>query len=137
MNKSLKLVALSAVSTAKDDRQYYTAEFQDPSNPFAKTVKRNFWQQKNAAGTPEWRGADPAVVKNFVGRTIPGQLMTAKVEPYTVIGAGGVERTANIFTTAILGSELPEQVFKSLNHPLAVEAAVEETVAEAAEMPVL
>lgn len=117
--KSLKLVSVTATATAKDGREYYGAEFQDPSNPFARTVKRNFWQQKNAQGVAEWRGADPSVVKNFIGKTVPGEMITAKVEQYEIIGSDGTVRNANTFTTVILGNELAEQVFKSLGHPLA------------------
>lgn len=128
MSNSLKLVALGEVLAAKDGRSYYSAEFQDPANPFAATRKRNFWQQNNSAGVPEWRGADPAIVKSFVGKLIPGAIVSAEVEPF-MIG----EREVTIYTTVVLGNELSKQVFKSLGHPML--EAVAETVAE--ELPLI
>lgn len=125
MNKFLKLVAISDIKTAKDNRAYYAAQFQDPTNPFAKTVTRMFWQQKDAAGTPVWRGADPEIVKTFVGKTLPGAIVTKEVEDYQI-----GERTINTYTTVVLGSELDLQVFKAMGHPLK-QAAVAEQVAEA------
>lgn len=108
MNKpQLKLIAVGEVKTAKDNRAYYSASFQDPSNPFAGAKSRIFFQQNNSAGQPEWRGADPAVTKTFVGKLIPGEIVTAKVEEYQIN-----ERTVNIHTAVVLGNELAEQVFK-------------------------
>lgn len=125
MNTSnVKLASLGEVKIAKDGRGYYAASFQDPTNPFAKTVTRNFWQQKNAAGEPVWRGADPTQVKPFLNKTIPGYLATRKVQPYAITGSDNVERTADTYTTVILGNELDSQVFKALGHPLAEEAIV-------------
>lgn len=123
--KTVKLVSTGEVKTATDGRQYYAASFQDPSNPFGKTVTRLFWQQKDAAGTPIWKGGDPEVVKNFVNKTIPGEIKTAKVEAYDVNG-----NTATTYTTVLLGAELAEQVFKSLGHPLTQTEAVPAAEAE-------
>lgn len=128
MEKSLvRLKSITEPKVAKDNRSYYTATFQDPANPFAKTVSRNFWQQNNAAGEPVWKGANPAEVKPFIGKTIPGFISTKKVEDYEIAAANGDIRTATTYTTVILGSELEEVVFKSLGHPLLVagEAEVE------------
>lgn len=121
--KTLRLLSVTETKLAKDGRGFYGATFQDPMNPFAKTVTRNFWQQKNAAGEPVWKGADPAQVAAFVGKQLPGYIATKKVEDYAVTGGDNIERTANTYTTVILGSELEEQVFKSLNHPLATAEA--------------
>ena len=118
MNKSVKLVRLGEVKTASDNRQYYTATFQDPANPFAKETSRNFWQQLNNDGEGVWKGANPTAVKAFVGKTIPGEIISAKVQPYNIIGAGGVEREASTYTTVILGSELAEVVFKAAGHEM-------------------
>lgn len=118
MNK-LKLVAVTELKTAKDGRAYYTAEFQDVNNPFANTVKRNFWQQKNAAGVAEWRGASYDVISKLVGTTVPGSIATRVVEEYQI-----GDRTANIFTTVLLGAELDVQVFKALGHELPATATV-------------
>lgn len=134
--KTLRLVSVTEPREAKDGRSFYSAVFQDPSNPFAKTVTRNFWQQKNANGEAVWRGADPAQVKPFIGKTLPGYISTKKVADYEVTTSQGEVRTANTYTTVILGSELEEQVFKSLNHPLAsAEAAV--VVAQEEELEII
>lgn len=133
----IRLTALGEVKVAKDERSYYSATFQDPLNPFAKTVTRNFWQQKNQAGEPVWKGADPAQVKPFVGKTIPGYIASRTVEPYAITGSDGVERTATIYTTVVFNTEVESAVFRSLQHPLAetiiVAAAPVEAVVEAAE----
>lgn len=137
MNKEqLRLISLTEPREAKDGRSFYGASFQDPTNPFAKTVTRNFWQQKNSEGVAVWKGADPTQVKPFVGKLLPGYIKTAKVTPYEVTGGDGEIRTANIYTTVVLGAELEEQVFKALNHPLLSEtvAEVAETVAEELEI---
>lgn len=132
-NQQIALVMLMSITepkVAKDNRSYYTAEFRDPSNPFAKTVKRNFWQQLNAAGESEWRGANPKDVKPFLGKNIPGYIATRAVEPYSIPRADKEDYEASTYTTVILGHEMPEVVFKSLGHPLAsaVEEAIDDTV---------
>lgn len=131
MNKQLRLLSLGDVKTAKDQRQYYAATFQDPTNPFAKSISRIFWQQKNAAGDAEWRGADPEAVKPFLGKLLPGYIATKKVEAFDING-----RQVDTYTTVILGSELESQIFKAMGHPLAVEAGAlaAETVAAEAEL---
>lgn len=131
MNKQLKLVSLGDVKTAKDNRQYYSANFQDPTNPFARAISRIFWQQKNTAGEAVWRGADPEAVKPFVGKLLPGYIATKKVAEYAI-----GDRTADTYTTVILGSELESQVFKGMGHPLAEEAKAEVAV-EAADALVI
>lgn len=126
MNKVVKLNSVGAVNTAKDGRAYYSAEFSNPLNPFAKTVKRNFWQQfqTDAEGnkTPIWRGADPATVKPFVGKTIPGFFANEKVEQYNISIPGQEDRTANTYPTVVLDGENMASVYKSVGHPLAEEA---------------
>lgn len=123
----LLLVGISAVATAKDTRQYYTAEFQDPENPFGKTVKRNFFQQFNPTDPTktEWRGADPAKVKAFLGKIIPGYIANEEVEPYEIPGRKGIngapdqpDRTVNYYTTVVLGHEQKAVVFRTMRHPL-------------------
>lgn len=117
----LKLVAISAVSTAKDGRNYYTAEFQDPENPFAQTRKRNFFQQFNpTTNLAEWRGADPSTVKQWIGKQIPGYIANREVEPYVVPGRPGQpDRTVNFFTTVVMGHEQEAVIFRTQRHPLA------------------
>lgn len=118
MNKQLRLIEVGEVKTAKDDRQYYSATFQDPANPFAAAKSRIFFQQNNSAGQPEWKGADPAVTATFKGKLIPGEIVTAKVEEYQI-----GERTVNIHTAVVLGNELAEQVFKQQGRVMLKEGA--------------
>lgn len=118
--KVVKLVAISEPKTEKSredgkvSRKYYTAKFADPLNPFAKQVSRNFWQNHDSEGkTAIWNGADPAAVKQFIGKTIPGHIATREVERYEID-----QRPVDTYTTVILGEELESAVFKSLGHPL-------------------
>lgn len=124
MQKVVKLESVGEVKEARDTRKYYTANFSNPLNPFGKTVSRNFWQQKNAAGEPVWRGADPAQVKPFIGRTIPGTFENRNVVPYSIQIAGQPDRTANTYPTVVLDGENIESVYKSVGHPLAEENTV-------------
>jgi len=134
--KKLKLVSISEVKTAKDNRQFYTAEFQDPNNPFANSVKRNFWQQFNAAGEPIWKGADPAVVKTFIGKTLDGSIVSAQVEPYEIQVGDKPARTATTYTTVVLGSELPQVIFAQLGHKMANAETAPVAAAETADVEV-
>lgn len=118
MNKQLRLIEVGEVKTAKDNRQYYSATFQDPANPFAGAKSRIFFQQKNSAGEPVWKGAHPDDTKKFVGKLIPGEIVTAEVEPYEI-----GERTVNIHTAVVLGNELAEQVFKQQGRVMLKEGA--------------
>lgn len=126
----LKLVSISEVKTEKPrsdekvSRQYYSATFSNPLNPMLRTVSRTFWQQHNADGTAaEWKGADPKEVKTFIGKTIPGAIVSAVVEPYAIIDSRTTEeRTATTFTTVVFEGETPQAVFKSLGKTI-VEAA--------------
>lgn len=117
---TVKLNVISEVKTEKErsdakvSRKYYTATFSNPANPFGKTISRTFWQQHNADGTKaEWKGADPVQVRAFIGKTIPGNIVAANVEPYDIIGLSGEARTATTYTTVVLDGELAETVFKS------------------------
>jgi len=131
----VKLIGIGEVKLAKDGRSFYTAEFQDASNPFAGTVRRNFWQQfaDSAAKTnPIWKGADPAITGTFVGKLLPGQILTLEVEAYT-IGAN----TVSTYKTVVLGGELPKQVFKQLGHPVVETVVAAEAPAVEAELPII
>lgn len=134
---TLKLVSISEVKTEKPridekvSREYYTAEFNNPANPFGKSVKRTFWQQHNADGTiAEWRGANPKDVAKFIGKEIPGRIVAGTVEPYAIVNPlTGEEREATTYTAVVLNGETPEAVFKASGKILLVAA---ETVAQEA-----
>lgn len=117
---TLKLNKISEIKTEKErtdgkvSRQYYTATFSNPSNPFSKTVSRVFWQQHNVEGTEAtWKAGDPKEVKQFIGKTIPGQIVSSKVEAYDITDTLGTTREANTYTAVVLEGELPETVFKA------------------------
>src|SRR5688572_3434199 len=126
---TLKLISISDVKTEKVridnkvSRQYYTAKFQNPANPFAKAVSRTFWQQHNADGTKAvWNGADPTVTKSFINKEIPASIVSRTVEPYEIEGADGTPREATTYTAVVMDGETPEAVFKA-NGKTIVEAA--------------
>ena len=86
----------------KKARQYYQAEFADSANPFAKVVKRVFFEDHtndNGAETT-WKVGNPEIVKQFLGKTIPGSILNVKVQPYTI-----GDRTVDNCTIVQLGSE--------------------------------
>jgi len=101
------------INMTSDNREYYIASFQDPTNPFGFERNRVFSKNSNADGVNEWRGAHPSVIGSFVGKTVPAEIVTRKVPPY-VIG----ERTLTTYTCVVLKSESIESVFKSNGHDL-------------------
>lgn len=140
MKNVLILVAMSAIASekvrkdGKVSRQFYTAEFSDPSNPFAKTVKRNFFQDHSADGkTAAWRGGNPETVKKFLNKEIPGSIVSKSVETYKVNEGQEDEREAKSFTTVILGNENEKSVFNTLGHPI-VDATVVAVPAKSAQV---
>jgi hypothetical protein len=136
--KKLVLLAISAILTEKErtdskvSRSYYTAEFQDPSNPFAPTVKRTIFQQHNADGTAaSWRGGNPDIIKKFIGKEIPGEIVSKQVPEYDIT-IGSESRKASKYTTVVFAHETVEQVFKASGHDLNTSTApTEEVVASA------
>lgn len=135
----LKLVQISEVKTEKErvdgkvSRQYYTASFSNPSNPFLKTVSRVFWQQHNADGTSaEWRGANPSETRAMLGKLIPGQIVAAQVEAYDITGSDGAIREANSYTTVVFEGENPVAVFKAAGKNLLQAAEVSANVPDSA-----
>lgn len=121
--KTVKLISISEVKTekqrtdGKSSRQYYTAYFADVMNPFAKQIQRNIFQSHSADGkTANWRAGNPELVKNFIGKEIPGQFVNSKVEPYQIDG-----RTVTTYTTVVLEGENVDSIFKQSGHPIAKE----------------
>ena len=127
---NLQLVSISEVKTEKErvdgkvSRQYYTATFINPENPFSKAVSRVFWQQHNVEGTEAtWKTANPDLVKKFVGKLIPGRIVSSVVEEYDIVNAGtGEVRTATTYTAVVLEGETAQAVFKAAGKTI-VEAA--------------
>jgi hypothetical protein len=117
---TLKLSSVTAPKTEKSrvdgkvSRQYFTATFTNPANPFAKGVSRVFWQQHNADGTEAtWKGANPKDVAAFVGKEIPGYIAARQVEAYDITSIDGSIREANSYTAVVLDGELETAVFKA------------------------
>jgi len=122
--KTVKLNSISEVKTekvrtdGKASRKYYTAYFSDASNPFAPSRQRNFFQSHNADGTvATWKSGDPAIVKQYVGQTIPGEFINATVKPYEVNG-----RMVDSFTAVVLSGEKLSAILKQQGVELATEA---------------
>lgn len=129
--KTVKLVSISEVKTEKQridgkvSRKYYTAYFADAQNPFAKQVQRNIFQSHSTDGiVATWKSGDPALVKSFVGKEIPGEFVNSVVEPYKIDG-----REVNSFTTVVLAGENVKTIFKQSGHTI-VEETKEESVVE-------
>jgi hypothetical protein len=126
----LQLVSMSEIKTEKErvdnkvSRQYYTATFINPENPFSKTVSRVFWQQHNVEGTEAtWKTANPELVKRFIGKLIPGRIVSSVVEEYDIVNPGtGEVRTASTYTAVVLEGETAQAVFKAAGKTI-VEAA--------------
>ena len=116
------------INLTSDDREYYIASFQDPTNPFGFERNRVFSQNSNADGVKEWRGAHPSVIGNFVGKTVPAEIVTRKVPPYTI-----GERTLTTYTCVVLKSESIESVFRANGHDLSLVESNEATITVDAE----
>lgn len=133
---NLKLSKISDVKIEKDRtdgkaaRSYYTAEFIDAENPFNAPRIRNFFQQHSADGkTTVWKGGNPELVKQFLGKLIPGAIVSKQVEPYTVEGNA---TPATKFTTVCLSHESVEQVFKAAGMVIVTDTNDTPIVAETA-----
>lgn len=136
---TLKLLSVSEVKTEKSrkdgkkSRQYYTAMFQELGNPFAPAVQRNFFQAHNADGTEcIWKGANPSDVASFVGKAVPGSIVSRQVPDYEISQADGTSRTVNRYTTVVLGHETVESVFRAQGHALDAPAKTEVKIGAAA-----
>lgn len=120
MEKLLKIVAIGEERVAKDGRKFYSLEVQDVANAFAPSKTRNMWQQFDSQGEPVWRIPTQEAAAKMIGKTIPGEIVSAIVEPYDITNeTTGESRTVNTYSTFIFGHETKEQVFKAFNHPIA------------------
>lgn len=131
--KTVKLISISEVKTekvrtdGKVSRKYYTAYFADSLNPFAKQTQRNIFQDHNQDGTVAiWKSGDPAIVKNFIGKEIPGQIVNCSVAPYDING-----RMVDSFTTVLLDGEKLSAILKQSGHTMAESAVVKQQSPEA------
>jgi len=120
--KTVKLLSIGEILTEtrtkdeKANRQYYVAKFMDSLNPFAAVRQRTVFQDHNADGTIAfWKSGDPSIVKNYVGKEIPGQIVNVSVESYQIDG-----RDTNTFTTVLLDGESLKTILKQNNHVIAL-----------------
>ena len=104
------------LNLTKDGRKYYIAIFQDPSNPFGVERYRVISQQSDSAGNAVWRSGNPALIKQFVGKLIPGDLVTKDVEEY-IVG----DNTVSQYTCVVLKGESIETIFRQQGHELGSE----------------
>jgi len=101
------------LNVAEDGRKYYMAVFADPTNPLAPEKTRMVAQTTNSNGDPIWRAGRPEKMKKFVGKLIPGDFVTRKVEMYE-IGENEVE----IYSCVVLKGENIETVFRQNGHEI-------------------
>tara|TARA_Y100001963_G_C6543128_1_gene336466 strand:- start:93 stop:632 length:540 start_codon:yes stop_codon:yes gene_type:complete len=118
------------INETSDGRKYYLAIFQDLDNPFQSTRFRVIGQQFDSTGNAIWKGGDPTMIKNYVGKALPGAIVSKEVEPYEVSSADGTTRTVNTYTCVALKGENIVQLFSRAGHTLASEATSSEATVD-------
>lgn len=110
---TVKLESISEVKADKNGvRLGYTATFSDPKNPFSPHRSRYFSQTytddtKTAA---IWKAGDPAIIKDFLKKEIPGTIANFETEDYLI---EGTDRMANTYSCVVLGHENAKAVLKA------------------------
>lgn len=124
MKDALKLVSMSEVQTAKDNRQFFVGTFSPGFGQLK--VKRIMWEQfirDSKTGLPtdkkQWERGTPAEAKVLIasGELIEGKKVTHKVAPY-VLGTGENARTVDTYSTVVFADENEITVFANANHPI-------------------
>ena len=104
--KKVLIYAVSEVKTEKErkdgknQRQYFSVQFKDASNPFAPARTRNFFQSYDAQGNCVWKGVSRADISALIGTTVDGRFASFNVEPYEIAG-----RMVSTYSTVILPHE--------------------------------
>tara|TARA_Y100001973_G_C5199206_1_gene336444 strand:- start:2471 stop:2962 length:492 start_codon:yes stop_codon:yes gene_type:complete len=101
------------INVTSDGRKYYLATFRDVNNPFAPERTRVISQTTDASNNPIWRAGNPSIIKQFVGKAIPADIVTRTVEPYTV-GSNVVET----YSCIVMKGESIKTIFKQQGHEL-------------------
>lgn len=101
------------LNLTSDGRKYYISVFRDPSNPFGAERTRVIAQTTDSNDNPVWKAGNPSLIQQFVGKTIPGDIITKSVVPYTVDG-----REVMSYTSVVLKGETITSVFKGQGHQL-------------------
>lgn len=114
------------LNETSDNRLFYIADFQDPENPFATTRSRIISQQFDSTGNAVWKGGSPSFIKNFIGKLIPGEIVTLDV-PEFQIG----ERMVTTSTQVVLKGENILTIFRQSGHDLEdIESEIEDVELE-------
>jgi len=101
------------LNETSDGRAFYMADFQDPDNPFAPVRTRMVSQQFDSADNPVWKAGNPAMIKKFVGKLIPGEIITLDVPDFQI-----GERVVNTATSVVLKGENIQTIFRQAGHDL-------------------
>ena len=101
------------LNVTSDDRKYYVATFREEDNPFGIERNRVISQVMDSQGNATWRSGNPALIKKFIGKTIPAAIITRSVEPYAV-----GDNTVDTYSCVVLKGESISTIFKSQGHEL-------------------
>ena len=99
------------INVSEDGREYYISVFTDPSNPLAPERYRVISQTTDSNDNPVWRAGRPSKMKNFIGKVLPGDIITREVEEYEV-----GENTVSIYSCVVLKGESISTVFRQQGH---------------------
>ena len=99
------------INVSEDGRKYYMAVFTDPHNPLSAERYRMVSQTTDSAGNPVWKAGRPSKLKPFVGKQIPGDIVTREVEEYKV-----GENDVSIYSCVVLKGESISTVFRQQGH---------------------
>lgn len=116
--KTVKLISMSEIKTEKErkdgkvSRKFYEATFTDSQNPFIPARSRRFFQDHNFDGTIAiWKSGDPSIVKQYLGKEIPGEILNVKVASYKI-----ENREVDNVTLVLLSGEKLSTVCKQMGH---------------------
>lgn len=121
----LKLVELSDLRTASDERQYFVAGFQPAFGQ--RLVRRTFWQQfkrdsKTGMLTPQkyWERGSYEDAKALLesGEMVEGMKITRTVSPYKINEGTENEREVSTYSTIVFPDENILSVFSAAGHEI-------------------
>ena len=103
------------LNLTSDNRKMYIAVFRDPTDPFGSERTRVFSQNTDSNGqNAVWKKGNPALIKNFIGKIVPAEIVTRDVVPYDVGSNTGITS----YTCVVLKNENINSVFASQSHPV-------------------
>tara|TARA_R100000315_G_C5235682_1_gene147738 strand:- start:10441 stop:10935 length:495 start_codon:yes stop_codon:yes gene_type:complete len=101
------------INVSEDGRKYYIAVFNDPDNPFGTERYRVVSQSMDSTGNPVWKSGRPSKLNKWIGKEIPGEIVTREVEEYQV-----GDNNVNIYSCVVLKGESVTTVFRQQGHDL-------------------